>query len=88
MPQSLNDPEAEDLAQGGFEPGQRRRMRQMQRRMNVRIRAAEAQEIAARAMEKNARYVLWSVIIASAATIVTAAAAVFSVFANLSRAPH
>ena len=63
-------------------------MRQMQRRMNVRIRAAEAQEIAARAMEKNARYMLWSVIIAVAASIVSAAAAVFVVFVNLPHAPH
>lgn len=88
MPQSLNDLEDEDLAQGRFGPAQRRRMRQMQRRMNLRIRAAEAQEITARAMEKNARYLFWSVIIASASTIITAAAAVFGVFATLPRAPH
>jgi len=42
----------------------------------------------ARAIEKNARYMLWSVIIAVASTIVSAAAAVFVVFVSLPHSPH
>jgi hypothetical protein len=85
MPPPQNEDDDDDLSQGRPGPGQKRRSRQMQRRMNVRTRSAEAQEITARAMEKNARYMLWSVIIACVSTVVVAAAAVFGVFA---RAAH
>jgi hypothetical protein len=88
MPQPTNDADGDELSQGRFDPGQRRRMRQMQRRTIARIRAAEAQEVAARATERNARYMLWSVIIAVASAILSAAAAVLSIFANLPHASH
>jgi len=84
MPQSLNEPETDDFAHGQYEPTQRKQARQTQRR----IRNAEAQKIVARAMEKNARHMLWSVILASATTILTAAAAVLCVLVSLPRAPH
>ncbi len=82
MPPPQNDEDTDDLSQGRPGPGQKRRARQAQRRMNVRTRSAEAQEITARAMEKNARYMLWSVAIACASTVVVAAAIIFGVFAR------
>lgn len=84
MPPPQNDDDDDDLSQGRPGQGQKRRARQAQRRMNVRTRSAEAQEITARAMEKNARYGLWSIIIACASTVIVAAAAIFGLFARAS----
>ena len=82
MPPPQNDEDTDDLSQGRPGQGQKRRARQAQRRMNVRTRSAEAQEITARAMEKNARYMLWSVSIACASTVVVALAVIFGIFAR------
>jgi hypothetical protein len=87
MPQPLNESDADELGLGQSEPGPRRRMRQMQRRLNLQIRAAEAQKATSQAMEKNARYMLWSVIVASLSTLV-AAAAVVGVYLSIARAAH
>ena len=79
MSQSLNEPETDDFAHGQYEPTQRKQARQTQRR----IRNAEAQKIVARAMEKNARYMLWAVIIAAISAIITTAGSVFNVLVSL-----
>ena len=84
MPPSINDPDSEDFAQDQYEPAQRKQMRQLQRRM----KNTEAQKALARAMEKNGRYMLWSVILATASTLLAAAAVVFTMLYSLPRAPH
>ena len=84
MSQPFNESDNDDFAHGQYEPMQRKQARQTQRR----IRNAEAQKIVALAMEKNARYMLWSVILASATSLLTAAAAVLGVLVSLPRAPH
>jgi hypothetical protein len=84
MPPSMNDSDSEDFAQGQYEPAQRKQMRQLQRQM----KNTEAQKALARAMEKNGRYMLWSVILATASTLLAAAAVVFTMLYSLPRAPH
>jgi hypothetical protein len=49
---------------------------------------AEAQKTLARAMEKNARYMLLSTIIAGVTTILAVATIVFEVFIGFPRPPH
>ena len=88
MAQSVNDSDGAGSAQGQFEYDQTDNVRQAQRRINLQIRSAEAQKAVAKAMEKNAFYMLLSVIIATASTIVAAAAAIYSVVANVPHVPH
>ena len=57
--------------------------RRRQLRINAEIQAAEAQKVAARAAVKNARYMLWAVIIATISTIISTAGSIFGVVANL-----
>jgi len=82
LPQSQNTP------QGQLEPEQTTRSRQIQRRMDARLQMAEAQKTLARAMEKNARYMLLSTIIAGLTTILAVATIVFEVFVGFPRPPH
>jgi hypothetical protein len=56
--------------------------------MDVRIQAADAQKALARAMEKNARYMLWSIILACTTTILAVTTIVFEVFVGFPRPPH
>jgi hypothetical protein len=58
-------------------------LRRRQLRIHAEIRAAEAQKLAARATVKNARYMLWAVIIAAISTIITTAGSVFNVLSSL-----
>lgn len=58
-------------------------VRRRQLRINAEIQAAEAQKVAARAAVKNARYMLWAVIIAAISTLISTAGSVFSLIANL-----
>jgi hypothetical protein len=71
-----------------FESGRNDQARQAQRRIDIQIRIADAQMITARAMEQNARYMLWSMIAATVASLACAAAIVAGVIVNLPRAPH
>jgi hypothetical protein len=52
------------------------------------MRLAEAQMILARATEKNARYLLWSVILTCVSLGIAAAAAVLGVAYMLAHSPH
>jgi hypothetical protein len=88
LPRPSIDPEIDDLSQDQYEPEQTTRSRQIQRRMDVRIQAADAQKALARAMEKNARYMLWSIILACTTTILAVATIVFEVFVGFPRPPH
>jgi hypothetical protein len=84
----LIDPEIEALPQDQHEPEQTTRSRQIQRRMDVRMQAADAQKALARAMGKNARYMLWATMLACATTILAVATIVFEVFVGFPRPPH
>jgi hypothetical protein len=63
LPRPLSDPETGGLPRSPPEAGQTTRSQQIQRRMDARIQAAEAQKSLARAMEKNANYMLWSTLL-------------------------
>jgi len=80
MSESDDEPEENENAPG---PVRRRQLR-----IHAEIQAAEAQKLAARAAVKNARYMLWAVIIAAISTIITTAGSVFGVIFNLYHAPH
>jgi len=73
---------------GQSEAGQPTRSQQIQRRMDARIQAAEAQKSLARAMEKNANYMLWATLLACVTTILAVATIVFEVFVGFPRPPH
>jgi predicted anti-sigma-YlaC factor YlaD len=81
MSQSQNDVEEDDEVEST-------RARVKQPRVNVEIQAAEAQRIAARATLRNARYMLWAVIIAAISTLISTAGAVYGLLANLLHAPR
>ena len=87
MSQPIDDSD-DGMTEGQYEYDPVQRNRQMQRRMNNQIKAAESQIAAAHMMETNAKYMLWSVVISCGSTIVAAAAAVFSVYASFYRVPH
>jgi hypothetical protein len=63
-------------------------VRRRQLRIHAEIQAAEAQKLAARAATKNARYMLWAVVIAAISTIITTAGSLFSVLSRLYLTPH
>ena len=63
-------------------------VRRRQLRIHAEIQAAEAQKLAARAATKNARYMLWAVVIAAISTIMTTAGSLFSVLSRLYLTPH
>jgi hypothetical protein len=79
MPRSRN----ETAAEAGPARGAR-----FLRRANAQIRLAESQMILARATEKNAHYLLWSVILACVSLGIAAAAAVLGVAYMLAHSPH
>jgi hypothetical protein len=81
-------PQSENAPQGQFEGESSARARQIQRRLDARLQMAEAQKTLARAMEKNARYMLLSTIIAGLTTILAVATIVFEVFVGFPRPPH
>jgi len=81
-------PEIGGLPRGQSEAGPPTRSQQIQRRMDARIQAAEAQKSLARAMEQNARYMLWSTLLACLTTILAVATIVFEVFVGFPRPPH
>jgi hypothetical protein len=56
--------------------------------MDVRMQAADAQKALARAMDKNARYMLWATMLACATTLLAVATIVFEVFVGFPRPPH
>jgi hypothetical protein len=85
LPRPLTDPEFDDLDSEEVESSQTPRQRQIQRRLDARLQAAESQKQLAQAMEKNARYMLWSTIIAGIVTVLAAGAIVFAVFGG---SPH
>jgi hypothetical protein len=85
LPRPVIDPEFDDLDSEEVESTQTPRQRQIQRRLDARLQAAEAQKQLAQAMEKNARYMLWSTIIAGIVTVLAAGAIVFEVFVG---SPH
>jgi hypothetical protein len=70
--------ERDESENSGGGPTARRRLR-----INAEILAAEAQKVTARAAVRNARYMLWAVIIAAISTLVSAAGSVFGVIFNL-----
>jgi len=86
MPQALNAEEATKPTEDQIESGRMRRIRLRQLRTDARARAAEAQDITVRIIERNARYSLWLIIIAGIATMITAAAVSFGIWANVSHA--
>jgi hypothetical protein len=61
-------------------------VRRRQLRIHAEIQAAEAQKFAARAAVKNARYMLWAVILAAISTIIAMAGSVFNVLSTLHHA--
>jgi hypothetical protein len=63
------------------------RARRRPQRINAEIKTAEAQKSAARAAVKNARYLLWAVILATLSTVVTTAGTVFVILFNFHH-PH
>ncbi len=63
-------------------------VRRRQLRIHAEIQAAEAQKLAARATVKNARYMLWAVIIAAISTVISTAGSVFSVLYRFYLTPH
>ncbi len=73
---------------GQSEAGQPTRSQQIQRRMDARIQAAEAQKTMARAMEKNANYMLGATLLACLTTILAVVTIVFEVFVGFPRPPH
>jgi hypothetical protein len=77
MSESSDEQEEGENTVGG-QPTRRRQLR-----INAEILAAEAQKVAARAAVRNARYMLWAVIVAAISTVVSAAGAVFGVIFNL-----
>ena len=87
-PEIEKSPQSQNAPQGQPEPEQTARSRQIQRRMDARLQMAEAQKTLARAMEKNARYMLLSTIIAGLTTILAVATIVFEVFVGFPRPPH
>jgi hypothetical protein len=88
LPRPLIDPEIAAPPRGQSEPGQPTRSQQIQRRMDARIQAAEAQKSMARAMEKNANYMLWATLLACLTTVLAVATIVFEVFVGFPRPPH
>jgi hypothetical protein len=85
LPRPVVDPEFDDLDSEEVESAQTPRQRQIQRRLDARVQATEAQKQLARAMEKNARYMILSTVIAGIATVLAAGAIVFEVFMG---SPH
>jgi hypothetical protein len=73
LPRPLIEPEIDDLDSDEIESEQTPRQRQFQRRLDARLQAAEAQKQLARAIEKNARYMFCSTIIAGVITVLAAA---------------
>lgn len=88
LPRTLVDPEFDDLDSEEVKSTQTPRQRQIQRRLDARFQTAEAQKQLARAMEKNARYMFWSTIIAGMMTALAAATIVFEVFVGFPRTLH
>jgi hypothetical protein len=75
-------PDDADDNESGLGPARRRQLR-----INAEIQSAEAQKVAARAAVKNARYLLWAVILATFSTVVTTAGTVFVILFNFLH-PH
>jgi hypothetical protein len=91
LPRPVTDPEIEALPRsqtGQSEAGPPTRSQQIQRRMDARIQTAEAQKMMARAIEKNANYMLWATLLACLTTILAVATIVFEVFVGFPRPPH
>jgi predicted lysophospholipase L1 biosynthesis ABC-type transport system permease subunit len=88
LPRPLIDPDIGGSPRGQSEAGQTTRSQQIQRRMDARIQAAEAQKSLARAIEKTANYMLWATLLACLTTILAVATTVFEVFVGFPRPPH
>jgi hypothetical protein len=87
MPQTPDDQDGEKSAGDRTEASRMKRIRLRQLRTNARARAAEAQDFTVRAVERNARYSLWAIIIAAICTMITAAAVGFNIWTVVSNAP-
>jgi hypothetical protein len=70
----------------GSESGRMRRIRLRQLRTDAKERAAEAQDVTVRAIERSARISLWLVVIAAVLTLITAACVGFSIWTTVSGA--
>jgi hypothetical protein len=66
-------PGDDDGDAGGGPQGRARQ----KKRVNVEIQLADAQKALARATEKNARYLLWAVVIATLSTLVSTAGVLY-----------
>ena len=85
MVQTPNEQEA--VRPAGNESGRMRRIRLRQLRTDAKERAAEAQDVTVRAIERNARYSLWLVIVAAVSTMITAACVGLSIWTTLAEGP-
>ena len=75
-PSDMTIQEVRRLTQQQYEAGTLGRVDQI--KIIAQLEEAEAQKTAARAAERNALYMLWSVIIAASSTIITAASIGFN----------
>jgi hypothetical protein len=82
MTSAPNGQEVAKLA--GNESGRMRRIRLRQLRNDAKERAAAAQDVTVRAIERNARLSLWLVILSAVLMMITAACVGFSVWTTLS----
>ena len=82
MDQPLVEPTVSSAGQSGSGRLKRLRLRQMRR--DALVRAAEAQENAARAAERIGFYIIWSVILAGISATITAIAVYYTAVADLS----
>jgi mannose/fructose/N-acetylgalactosamine-specific phosphotransferase system component IIC len=81
-------PNEQEAAKGaGNESGRMRRIRLRQLRTDAKERAAAAQDVTVRAIERNARISLWLVILSAALMVIAAACVGFSVWTTLSEMP-
>jgi hypothetical protein len=85
MAQAPNEQEAAKVA--GNESGRMRRIRLRQLRTDAKERAAAAQDVTVRTVERNARISLWLVVLSAALMVITAACVGFSVWTTLSEMP-
>ena len=87
MAPTPNGQEAAKSTEHKAESGRMRRVRLRQLRTDAKKRAADAQDVTVRAIERNARYSLWLVIVAAISTMITAAVVGFSIWTGLTHAP-
>jgi hypothetical protein len=84
---ALTEPEADYTTEDAIASKRMKHIRLRQLRFDAQARAAEAQETAVRALERNARYSRWLIAVAAMSCLIAAAAAGFEIWAAVTNSP-